>query len=339
MNLLKKFKGKLFYSSLFQIALGREVFRLAKKQLKRYLLYQKRPLTIFLKEPEVIPEKRPKILASIAHITSFEEAKNPEKAAAKIEKLRQTLDGLLTSFAHCDLTILVTTVPNRHITPYLPDYQRQCIQVQEYPECDSMFVGYQIQEQFVEHVDEFDWFLFTEDDIVLSDSLTLEKLEKFNENCGEKEALLLPHRYEMWEGTKRYIDLTLDEEIAWNKLSVVTIDGTKFAEFSNPHSGFYCLSRSPLQHWIQSGRDWKNQVLMVGPLESAATFCLLECFSLYKPHPANLNWFEIKHYDTKYSKLYPQTSPYTLSSVKNRSPKTPETEHRKVEEPSLVRNL
>jgi hypothetical protein len=42
----------------------------------------------------------------------------------------------------------------------------------------------------------------------------------------------------------------------------------------------------------------------------------LECFTIYKPHPANLNYFEVRHYDTKYSKLIPHPeSPYTLSAV------------------------
>jgi hypothetical protein len=128
---------------------------------------------------------------------------------------------------------------------------------------------------------------------------------------------LLPNRYEVWQGTKNYIDLTIDTNVAWNKLSSVDIDGVKYAECTNPHAGLYCLSQSQLHTWVKSGRRWNYQDLMVSPLESAATFCLLECFKLYKPHPTNLNFLEVRHYDTKYSKLYPDASPYTLSPVRN----------------------
>ncbi|MEG5038862.1 MULTISPECIES: hypothetical protein [unclassified Microcoleus] len=152
------------------------------------------------------------------------------------------------------------------------------------------------------------------------DAFIIEKLESFNRQSGYENAILYPNRFEMYQGTKRYIDLTIDTELSWNQLSSVEIEGVKFAEFSNPHSAFYCLSRKQMKEWMKSGRLFKNQVVNVGPLESAATFCLLECFSLYKPHPSNLNYFEVRHYDSKYSKLHPEPeSPYTLSAVNNNS--------------------
>ena len=124
----------------------------------------------------------------------------------------------------------------------------------------------------------------------------------------------------MYQATKRYIDLTIAQQLSWNQLSSVKIEGVKFAEFSNPHSAFYCLSKKQMKHWIKSGRVFKNQVVKVWPLESAATFCLWECFSIYKPHPSNLNYFEVMDYDSKYSKLAPEPeSPYTLSAVNNSS--------------------
>ena len=130
-----------------------------------------------------------------------------------------------------------------------------------------------------------DWFFFREDDIVLYDAFVLGKLEKFNLQSGYEKAILFPNRFEMYQGTKRYIDLTIDWQLSWNQLSSVEIEGVKFAEFSNPHSAFYCLSRKQMKQWIKSGRVFnKNQVVNVAPLESAANFGLWECFSIYKPH-------------------------------------------------------
>jgi hypothetical protein len=112
----------------------------------------------------------------------------------------------------------------------------------------------------------------------------------------------------------------IDQQLSGNQLSSVEIEGVKFAEFNNPYSVFYWLSRKQMKQWIKSGSIFKNQVVNVGHFESAATFFLLEGFSKYKPHPSNLHYFEVRHYDTKYSKLYPEPeSPYTLSAVNNSS--------------------
>jgi hypothetical protein len=68
----------------------------------------------------------------------------------------------------------------------------------------------------------------------------------------------------MYQATKRYIDLTRDQQLSWNQLSSVNIEGVKLAELSNPHSAFYSLSRKQMKQWIKSGRVFKNQVVKVG---------------------------------------------------------------------------
>ncbi|WP_293121940.1 hypothetical protein [Microcoleus sp. bin38.metabat.b11b12b14.051] len=251
-------KRKVIHFIFLQMALLQEISRVASRYTKMMFFYQRNSIINLFKENEQPEKERPKVFAAVAHITSVEESNNPEKAAAKIERLRHTIDGLLTSFAHCDLSIAIQTLPNRHVTAYLPEYQLKCIQIQEGPECDPMFVEFRLQEEFVERVEEFDWFLFIEDDIVLYDSFTLEKLEKFNQQSGYDNAILYPNRYEMYQGTKRYIDLTIEQPLSWNQLSSVEIEGVKFAEFSNPHAAVYCLSRKQMKHWIKSGRVFKN---------------------------------------------------------------------------------
>jgi len=136
----------------------------------------------------------------------------------------------------------------------------------------------------------------------LYDAFILEKLEKFNRQSGYEKAILYPNRFGMYQGTKRYIDLTIDRQLSWNQQSSVEIEGVKFPEFNNPHSAFYCGSKKQMKQWIKSDRLFKNQVVNVGLLESAPTFCIREYFSIYKPDPSNLNYFEVRHYDSKYSK-------------------------------------
>jgi hypothetical protein len=288
---------------------GAKTFR---RKLKMMLFYQYRPLVTFFADPKILPSDRPKVLVNIAHIVAEEEANHPQRAVAKVERLQKTIDGLFSSFSHCELTIVVSSLVGRNVVHRLPDYQRQRIHLQLEPNYDPLFIGFRVQEQLIENADRFDWFIFVEDDILIHDSCFLDKLIAFSKHSTVQD-VLMPNRYELLEGTKRYIDLTIDSELAWNRLSKIEVNGVKFAECSNPHSGMYCLSKAQIQFWKRSGRLFHNQNIMVSPLESAATFCLLECFNLYKPHPQNLHYLEVQHYDTKYSKLYPAIdSPYTL---------------------------
>ena len=321
-------KKKFYQFVMFRLALMIELIRNLKQYFKVALFYQRCDVIKTFGEGQQVKPIPPKVIAVIPHITSVEESQDRQKAVAKIEKLRLTIDSLLASFAHCELTIVIKTVADQHITAYLPEYQINCIQVQEESDLDPMFMGFKCQDELVKRVDEFDWFLFLEDDILLEDSFILEKLEKFNTNCGSKRALLFPNRYELWEGTKRYIDLIIDRGLEWNRLSTVEVDGVKFGECTNPHSGFFGLSKDQVKLWMESGREWNNKNLgFGGPRECAATFSLLECFSIYKPHPTNLHFFEVRHYDTKYSQLYPELSPdYIFSAIQPKHPVMEEEE-------------
>ena len=156
-----------------QMALLQQISRVATRYTKMMFFYQRNHIINLFKENEQPEKERPKVFAAVAHIRSVEESNNPEKATAKIERLRHTIDGLLTSFAHCDLTIAIQTLPNRNVTAYLPEYQIKCIQIQDGPECDPMFVEFRLQEEFVETGEKFDWFLFIEDDIVLYDAFVI----------------------------------------------------------------------------------------------------------------------------------------------------------------------
>ena len=259
---------------------------------QRAEVHRKFPLPI-----DVQPGAR--VLAVVTHVV------DPERPQSEsVERLERTLDGLLDSLARTRLEIVVNTLVGRHITSILPEHQRARATARELPEADPMYLGYSAQEEFARRVDEAEWFLYLEDDLVLSDSLLLEKLTYFNSGTSG-DALLMPNRYEMWRGRKVYIDNLpwKPGEFAWNRLTLAEIGGWKFAEVENPHSGCYCLSQRQLRRWLQTGRRWYGLESYSGPRESAATGCLQECFRLYKPHPANAGFLEIRHLGTKYAEF------------------------------------
>ncbi len=283
------------------VALFMEICRVVFSRLRLSLFHQRNGVIEILAEHKQTQPPRPRVLVVISHITSVYETQDATKAFPKLDKLTRAIEGIYTSFAHCDFQILINTVSHRHVTAYLPEYQRDFIQVQEQLSCEPMFVGFKAQDEFIKRINKFDWFLCIEDDIVINDSYLLNKLEEFNKASGKNNALLIPNRYEMWKGNKTYIDLI---NVKWNQWSVINISNVYFAECQNPHGGLYCLSKPQLQFWMESGRLWNNKITFVGSLESAVTGCLFECFSLYKPHPSNLHFLEVQHWDTKYSKIY-----------------------------------
>lgn len=107
---------KVIYFIFLQRALLQEISRVATRYTKMIFFCQINHIINLFKENKQPEKERPKVFAAVAHITSVEESNNPEKAAAKIERLRHTIDRLLTSFAHGDLSIAIQTLPNRHVT-------------------------------------------------------------------------------------------------------------------------------------------------------------------------------------------------------------------------------
>jgi hypothetical protein len=243
---------------------------------------------------------KPTVVAVVTHVA------DPDRPAAEAaERLERTLDGLLESLGHTRLELVLNTIPGRHAAADLPPYLRSRLALAEHEISDPMFLGFEAQSAFESRAETADWFLYLEDDILVADSLLLEKLDYFN-GAAPPDALLLPHRYELWRGRKTYIDLVskASPEIgSWNRLTVLRVDDWKFAEFENPHSGFYCLSRPQLRRWLATGRHWYGKISHVASRESAATGCLAEAFRLYKPHPDNMTFLEVRHWDTKYSEL------------------------------------
>jgi hypothetical protein len=294
----------------------REAWNMGRKKLKRHLFYSRFATYPIIAQKDLPAAPRPRVLAAIVHIVSEDEHAGRGTAQVKVDRLVTTLDGLLCSFAHCRLKVLLVTMSGRHIVHLLPARLQSMLELVLADGTDPMFVGYPAQDALIERRDAHDWFMFLEDDIEIRDSAFLDKVSRFAALPGMERAVLMPNRFEYVDGVKRYIDLThMSQHILWNKLSRFAHDGNLFAECSNHHAGIFVLSRAQIDRWAASGRDWRGADLYGGSRETAATYSLMECFTLYKPHLDNLYYLEVRHVDTKYSLMHPEKTEYTYAAT------------------------
>ncbi len=157
----------------------------------------------------------------------------------------------------------------------------------------------------------YDWFVYSEDDLLISDAALFAKLAAFQTSFGPGR-LLQPNRYEINASAlrpKTYIDgdlrfglmsrlFTMVEE----REPVLVQGGVKFMRAMNPHAGFFALSAEQFEIWSSRKHFLDLDCSFISPLESAATLGLLKTFAVFKP-ALPLHHFEIEHLDSKFSNM------------------------------------
>jgi hypothetical protein len=289
-----------------------------RRKLKLLLYYQRRTAIYRLRDDVTRPSSRERVLVGISHFVPAEQMSDPEVRRQKAMRLKATVDGLMSSLAEYKMRIIVHTFENQNAVADLPEYQKLRIETKDVSaKYEPMTIPFSVHDTFfAAKSDDFDWYLFIEDDIVVHDSQFLVKIADFNRRSLDKRALLFPNRYEMHEGVKRYIDQIISKEgFAWDRITKICTDNAIFAECENPHAGLFCLNPEQLKIWRECKRDFGRVAFDSGLLECAASFSLLEAFKIYKPHPRNISYLEVEHFDQKYSILFPQNNPlYNVSA-------------------------
>ena len=161
----------------------------------------------------------------------------------------------------------------------------------------------------------YDWFVYSEEDLLIHDADLFAKLTAFQHNFGPRR-VLQPNRYEINAAAlrpKTYIDGDLRFALMSRLLAMVdetepslvqreSGGGPRFDRAQNPHSGFFALSAEQFHFWTQQKHFADMDCSFISPLESAATLGLLKTFSVYKPSRP-MHYLEIEHLDTKFSNL------------------------------------
>jgi hypothetical protein len=174
---------------------------------------------------------------------------------------------------------------------------------------DPKMLGFEVNEIFKQYADDYDRFVFLEDDIIVHDPLFLVKLDWFEATVGSH-ALLQPHLYEVTERDGRgkvYIDgdYVPDQVARYRKVSgkspaIIETQQLgqqlRFSYADNPHSGCYFISRKQLHFWLEQPWYLDRDTGFVRSFESAASLGILKTFDVYKPELNCAAFLEVQHF-------------------------------------------
>jgi hypothetical protein len=212
-----------------------------------------------------------------------------------------------------DLDIRVLTVPGCSLVT--PEFRKAhgVWETSAMPDNPRM-LGFSAYHIFAKLSDQYDWFIFSEDDLLVRDPLFFDKLAWFNATFGDRR-VLSPNRLEWNPAAKRlktYVDGDLSRE-TFTRLTRGLPDEDvlvgrpllreqRFARARNPHSGFYAITKAQLAHWMAQPHWLDYDTSFVTPLESAATLGLTKTFGVYKPADDAPSFLEVEHLDDRFSK-------------------------------------
>lgn len=178
-------------------------------------------------------------------------------------------------------------------------------------------IPFAAQKVMAEFSNSYEWFVYSEDDLAIRDSLFFHKLTLFQNKFGFTR-LLQPNRFEINKSAlrfKTYVDGDLrigfikpflekvDEQSNTLTLKDQGSFDIHFLRALNPHSGFFALAAAQLKYWMAQKHFMDLDCTFVSPLESGATLGILKTFSIYKSIVPNLGYFEIEHIDKKFSNM------------------------------------
>ena len=169
-------------------------------------------------------------------------------------------------------------------------------------------LGFEAQKYLASQLEAgYDLYAYMEDDLIIHDPLFFQKIAWFAQVKGP-EAVLLPHRMELWHEPgfidRFYIDGPIDTAVLRDVIPdpqpsmAAAIPGgeVQFESPLNPHAGCFVLTQAQLEHWSGQPHWQDGDCSYVSPLESAATLGLVKTFQLYKTSYSQASWLELQHW-------------------------------------------
>ena len=206
------------------------------------------------------------------------------------------------------ISIALCTTSDSHLVAHLSGCGFDHVQTHAEPR----FLGFECHKVLRSGLGEYDYFVYLEDDLRITDALFFAKLAWFNAQFDDR-AVLQPNRFELFAepaAYKLYIDgnshdrqlgaglQRIDEE---RRMAASTFGREiAFQRVDNPHSGCFFLSAAQLERWASQPDFAVPSTAFAGPLESAATLGIIRHFRAYKPARENAAFLEIEHLDARF---------------------------------------
>lgn len=147
-----------------------------------------------------------------------------------------------------------------------------------------------------------DFLVYSEDDLVVTDRDFLRKISSFY-SVNDASLCLMPHRYERIDAEDKgllLVDGPLNPEFIQKFYTPLKGSHSWMSAYGqilldipeNPHSGFFCISK---QQACMLKKDRLPERGFVGPLETAATYTVMQNLTILKPNICCYNFLVLEH--------------------------------------------
>lgn len=234
-------------------------------------------------------------------LTTWRTNFGPRQGWAHLDRPEVEMANVLTQV---ELTIVVCTTLGRHAIEELGLPSGVFLHVPS--SADPLELGFECQRVLQDELGKFDFYCYSEDDLLMADAWLFAKLRWCVRGVGV-ECLLQPNRFELagdGTATKLYIDGDVDrartrahQDISNAPEYVLKYLGEDISirRTGNPHSGCFFLTAEQMAYWAHQPHFLDSDRSFFSPLECAATLGIMRTFRVYKPAPEVANFLEIQH--------------------------------------------
>ena len=196
-------------------------------------------------------------------------------------------------------------------------------------------LGYECHRILRDNIGRYDWYVYLEDDLCITDSFFFEKMSWFQSLIGDDRCILQPNRFELSDKPpvfRLYIDgcsassASIPSQLSVEAPRIITAPflgrTVSFQRVPNPHAGGFFLTEAQMSRWAAMPDFLDRATNYVGPLESAATLGLIRHFAVYKPARESAAFLEVRHGDTRYLNrrlAFENTAPYQYKVLEKKS--------------------
>ena len=227
------------------------------------------------------------LLASHRFLLGTDFAVNPAMAGSIVPELN-AVSG----------TIYVCVNADNHLFEHM---QSTKVHTAQQPVGDPRHLPYVCRHMFLRLIEDYDLFVYTEDDTVPLDPAFFAKYACFDREFGS-EFILLPNRYELFSSRSHKVYLEFPSPEGYRVSSpepgpdVLTMrDGTELVRTDSPYAGCFAITRQQLRDWVGMPHFFTPTSDFDANVLEQAMIPMFGRRPIYRPARKNLSYLEVHH--------------------------------------------